>query len=195
MLSAEPKTSMRRHSHYAMSEYITEAEFTQLQADRKSGAVDVSLPREVARQFFLRITSAEVKATTGKSITLQKLLVWFCAITSPILFLASMVFFAMTHSAWESTLILPIAGICWTVIYGLTSNQGGWLIGTVPLVICALPMANPSANTADPIFLFVLSIWLQRASYLLADRWLMSIIMGHYDAFEMMEAHLQIETN
>jgi hypothetical protein len=178
-----------------MSKYITEAEFAQLQADRKRGAVEVSLPREVARQFFLRITSSEVKATTGKSIALQKLLVWICTITSPILFVASLVFFAMTHSAWESTLILPIAGICWTVIYGLTSNQGGWLIGTVPLVICAFPMASSGANTSDPLFLFVLSIWLQRASYLLADRWLMAIVMRHFEAFEMMEAHLQIETN
>ena len=39
-----------------------------------------------------------------------------------------MAFFLIEHSAWEASLILPIAGICWTVIYGLTSAQGGWMI-------------------------------------------------------------------
>lgn len=179
----------------AMSEYMSEAEFESLQQDLSSGKVDVSMPREVARQFFLRITAAEVKATTGRSIVVHKLLVWLFTIASPLIFLACILSFIMTHSAWEASLIVPIAGICWTVIYGLTSNQGGWLIGTVPLIISASPLVNSGLNPADPFFLFVLSIWLQRASYLLSEQWLMSIIMGHYAAFEMMETHLQIETN
>ncbi len=178
-----------------MSEYISETEFEALQLDRRNGKVEVSMPREVARQFFLRITVAEVKATTGRSILFPKLLVWLFTIASPLLFLACVVSFVMSHSAWEASLIVPIAGICWTVIYGLTSNQGGWLVGTVPLLISASPLVNPTFNPADPFFLFVLSIWLQRASYLLSEHWLMSIVMGHYGAFEMMETHLQIEAN
>ena len=175
--------------------FITEAEFGQLQQDHRRGAVEVSLSREVARTFFLRITNAEVKNTTGKSILLQKLIVWFSCLASPFAFVASMAFFLTDHSAWEATLILPIAGICWTVIYGLTSNMGGWLVGTFPLVIAASPLINETGTLTDPILLFVLSIWLQRASYLLSESWLMSIVMNHYEAFEMMEEHLQIEAS
>ena len=177
-----------------MPEYMSATEFERLQDDHRKGRVDVSMPREVARQFFLRITAAEVKATTGRSIGPQKLLVWAACITSPLIFLACMVFFVIEHSAWEASLILPIAGICWTVIYGLTSAQGGWVIGTVPLVIVTIPIAMGNAALTDPIFLFVLSIWLQRASYLMSSTWLMSIIMSNFEAFEMMEEHLQLET-
>lgn len=152
------------------------------------------MPREVARQFFLRIRNAEVKQTTGKSIVFQKLLIWFTSVASPIVFVASLVFFWLGHSAWEAALILPIAGICWTVIYGLASTQGGWLIGTIPLIIAASPLVNSSGTATDPVTLFVLALWLQRTSYLLAHQWLMSIVMDHYDAFEMMEQHLNLET-
>jgi hypothetical protein len=177
-----------------MSEYMSATEFERLQDDHRKGRVDVSIPHEVARQFFLRITSAEVEATTGRSIAFQKSLVWIASIASPFVFIACMVFFLIEHSAWEASLILPIAGICWTVIYGLTSAQGGWLIGTIPLAIVAIPIATGSATLTDPIFLFVLSIWLQRASYLMSAHWLMGIIMSHFEAFEMLEEHLQLET-
>ena len=177
-----------------MTEFVTETEFERLQDDHRKGRVDVYMPREVARQFFLRITAAEVKQTTGRSILAQKFLVWFASIASPLVFVASMVFFVLDHSAWEASLILPIAGICWTVIYGLTSAQGGWWVGTVPLAITAIPIFTGGAGVTDPIFLFVLSIWLQRASYLLSTGWLMSIIMSNFEAFEMMEEHLQLES-
>ena len=177
-----------------MTEFISEPEFEELKDNHRKGHVNITLPREVARQFFLRIKSAEVKQTTGKSIALQKLLVWFCSIASPLVFVASMIYFAVSHSAWEASLILPIAGICWTVIYGLTSAQGGWLVGSVPLLIVATPIGTGNATLTDPVFLFVLSIWLQRASYLLPTQWLLGIVLSNFDAFEMMEEHLEIET-
>ena len=80
------------------------------------------------------------------------------------------------------------------MIYGVTSAQGGWMIGTIPLAIVAIPIVTGSATLTDPIFLFVLSIWLQRASFLMSAHWLMNIIMSHFEAFEMMEEHLQLET-
>lgn len=179
----------------AMPEYLSETEFEALQASRAEGTAVVTMPREVARRFFLRITSAEVKATTGRSIVLQKLIVWLFTLSSPAVFAASLIFFTLTHSALEASLIIPIAGICWIIIYGMTAEQGGWSLGTAALIIAASPLVNQPFSIADPVFLYVLSIWLQRASYLLSEQWLMSIVMGHYSAFEMMETHLQIETD
>lgn len=184
-----------------MTDYLTKTEFATLNEQYRSGEVLITLPREVAKQFFLRITNAEVKQTTGRSIALKKMLIWMMTIASPLLFVASMISFGITHNAWEASFILPIAGICWIIIYSLTSAHGGWLVGTIPLAL-SLFLLIPSSESVfdvthatDPVFLFVLSIWLQRTSFLLSDRWLMDITMTNFEAFEMMEEHLSFESD
>ena len=154
--------------------------------------MDISLPRQVARQFFLRIRSAEVKRTTGKSIAIKKAAIWLMNVGSPITFVLSLILIILQYGPWEASLIVPIAGICWTIIYGLTSDQGGWLIGTIPLLLSGIEVVD-SGQLGNPLFLFVLSIWLQRTSYLLATYWLLAIVMSSFDAFEMMEEHISIE--
>jgi len=178
-----------------MTEFINETEFETLRGNYRSGTVSVELPRQVARQFFLRISPQDVKRTTGKSILLKKLLIWFMNISSPVLFIVSMALVIKDHGAFEASLIVPIAGICWTVVYGLASDRGGWLIGTVPLAICLVPIVTSNTTFMDPLFLFVLSIWLQRTSYLVATRWLLDIAMSSFDAFEMLEQHLSFDSD
>jgi len=178
-----------------MTEFINEAEFDTLRENYRGGKVSVELPRQVARQFFLRINPQDVKRTTGKSILFKKVLIWLMNILSPIVFIVSMALVIKDHGAFEASLIVPIAGICWTVVYGLASDRGGWLIGTVPLVICLVPVATNNMNFLDPLFLFVLSIWLQRTSYLVATSWLLDIVMSSFEAFEMLEQHLSFDSD
>ncbi|MFT5099492.1 MAG: hypothetical protein ACJAX5_003501 [Patiriisocius sp.] len=177
-----------------MTEYINESGFHQLKDDIRLGSVSVGIPRQVARQFFLRIHPQEVKQTTGKSIVVKKALIWLMNILSPVIFVLTLALVIIEYGAWEATLIVPIAGTCWTVIYGLTSDKGGWLIGTVPLVICSVPIITGSMNFLDPMFLFVLSIWLQRTSFLVSTSWLLDLVMSSFPAFEMLEQHLSIES-
>ncbi|MFT4799545.1 MAG: hypothetical protein ACJAXW_004236 [Candidatus Azotimanducaceae bacterium] len=178
-----------------MTEFINESEFETLRGNYRSGAISVEMPRQVARQFFLHISPQDVKRTTGKSILFKKTLIWLMNISSPILFIISMALVIKDHGAFEASLIVPIAGICWTVVYGLASDRGGWLIGTVPLVICVVSIMASNLTFMDPIFLFVLSIWLQRTSYLVATRWLLDIVMSSFEAFEMLEEHLSFDSD
>lgn len=177
-----------------MNVFKSESEFKDLREAFRAHQVDITLPRQVARQFLLRIKSQEVKRTTGKSIAWKKALVWLMNILSPIIFVISLCLIILNYGVWEASLIVPIAGICWIVIYGLTSDQGGWLIGTIPLVISAIPVVE-SGQIASPLFLFILSIWLQRTSYLISTYWVLDIVMNSFDAFEMMEEHMLIESD
>lgn len=178
-----------------MTEFISKSEFETLRGNYRSGTASVEMPRQVARQFFLHINPQEVKRTTGKSILFKKALIWFMNISSPILFLISMALVIKEYGTLEASLIVPIAGICWTVIYGLASDRGGWLIGTIPLGICFVPIVANNMTFMDPLFLFVLSIWLQRTSYLVATSWLLNIVMSSFEAFEMLEEHLSFESD
>lgn len=178
-----------------MTQYLSESEYAQLKDDVRLGSVSVDIPRLVARQFFLKIRPQEVKQATGKSILVKKALIWLMNILSPVVFVLSLALIIIEYGAWEATFIVPIAGICWTVIYGLTSDQGGWLIGTVPLAVCFVPVVADNMDYLDPMFLFVLSIWLQRTSFLVATSWLLDLVMSSFPAFEMLEQHLSIESD
>ena len=96
--------------------------------------------------------------------------------------------------AWWAALVIPVAGICWTVIYGLTGDQGGWLIGTIPMLI-SLGLLFMNVSGSEPLSLFIASIWLQRTSYLLATKWLEDIVSTSYAAYEMMVEHVSIVTS
>ena len=181
--------------HQIMTEFISESEFETLRGNYQSGTVSVEMPRQVARQFFLRISPQDVKRTTGKSIVFKKALIWLMNISSPLIFIISMALVIKEYGTLEASLIVPIAGICWIVIYGLASDRGGWLIGTVPLAICFVPIVANNMTVMDPLFLFVLSIWLQRTSYLVATTWLLDIVMSSFEAFEMLEEHLSFESD
>lgn len=175
-----------------MTDFIDQPQFESIQQRYRSGDLAVSMPRQIARQFFLLISNQDVKRTTGKSIIFKKGLIWLMNISSPLLFLACLAMIAINEGPWVASLAIPVAGICWTVIYGLTSDQGGWLVGTIPLVLSAIPMLDGGDAT---FFVFVLSIWLQRSSYLASTAWLMDIVMNSFDAFEMMQPHLSIDTD
>ncbi len=176
-----------------MTDFVTEPEFTEIVARHRSGEARVTLPRQVAKQFFLRIDNPSVKATTGDSIFFKKFVVWLFNVASPVTFVIAMSLIFKAYGPWEASFILPAAGICWIIIYGLTSEHGGWLIGTVPLILTLPLLSATGMDSGLPVFLFVLSIWLQRSSYLLAGRWLTEIVTSSYAAFEMMEEHITIK--
>ncbi len=174
-----------------MQDHLTEEEFSNLMQQRREGKARLHVSRDVARNFFTRVDGRSVKATTGRSIILQKLCVWTGIIASPLVFLFFIGFVFMRFGGAYATLIISFAGICWTVIYGLTSHHGGWLIGTIPFVL-SIAFLSSNLSASEPLFLFVLSLWLQRTTYLMSRSWLESIVSGSYEAYEMMVDHVTI---
>ena len=146
--------------------------------------------RLFARQFFVRTSAREITSVSHKPALMRRLVILLGGLLSPILFILSMGILFSELATWEAGFIIPLAGICWTVIYGLTSDQGGWLIGTVPLTICAIIEVAAQPLFHGALMLFALSLWSQRAIYLVAERWFRELISQSYEAYVMLEDHI-----
>jgi len=180
--------------HYHMNEFIPEEEFALLMKDRRAGNTTLIIPSIVARRFFTHIGRDAVLETTGKSITLKKTLILACAVLAPLLFLCFTVSIYLAYGSSYASFIIPVAGICWVIIFGLTSNHGGWAVGTVPLVLSGILLATTNTSYGLPLTLLILSIWLQRSTYLLSAFWLENIVAHSYAAYEILVEHIEITT-
>ena len=175
-----------------MPKYLSEQDYNNLMTDRKAGNIDIEISKEVARQFFTHLSRHNIEQKIGRSVTLKKLLILLFALAAPAVFACYMYSVYAHYDATAASFIIPASGIFWIVVYGFTSNQGGWLIGTIPLVAAALLVFTTELKLAEPLTLLLLSLWLQRSTYLLATFWLKDIISQSYAAFEELVEHIQI---
>lgn len=175
-----------------MTENLTKEEFSILMKSRAAGKTTLTIPKEVARHFFTRVGNESVTETIGASVAARKLIIWAAVLASPLVFVVFMVSILLGFGATYASIVIPVAGICWTVIYGLTSDWGGWLVGTIPLLLAAVTTSLTNSSIGLPLFLFILSIWLQRSTYLLAGKWLEDIVSNSYEAYEELIEHVTI---
>ncbi len=131
--------------------YLTEDGFTDLMPDRQSGKTRLQIQKQLARQFFTRVDNKSAADATGKSIVLKKGFIRLGIVTSPVFFLLFMLSYFQEFGIWYAAVIIPIVGICRTVIYGLTGHQGGWLIGSIPL-LASLGLLFFKIEGSEPLF-------------------------------------------
>jgi hypothetical protein len=175
-----------------MNRYLNEEEFEGLRRRIEAGKASVSIPRGISRQFFTRVDNASIRSTTGRSLIAQKLVIWTGITVSAALLVvccAAVIF----YFGWFASLGVPLVGMFWTVIAGLTGDQGTWLHGAIGLVVGLCLAAILEIGYGVPLALFVVSLWLHRSNYGLAQRWLTQLISTSYGAFDMLVEHIEID--
>ena len=183
---------MNKRYKYHINKFITQAEFDKLMNDRRNGTTTLTISRIVARQFFTHIGRGSIEAVTGQSVSAKKTYIWFTVIVAPLLFLSSMGVIYMQYGATYASLLVPASAIFWVIIFGLTSNHGGWAVGNVPLFLSLVLLVANQVSFALPLMLLTLSIWLQRSAYLLSAVWLQNIVASSYAAYEVLLEHIEI---
>jgi len=175
-----------------MSKFLNETQYQQAMTRHQDGQLEVQIKSLVARRFFTHIGGQEVIETTGTSIKLKKLIVGSAVLAAPLIFLGALALVLEQYGPTTSGIVIPIIGICWTVIYGLTSDHGGWMIGTLPLALSLLFFILVNQALGLLIVLFVLSLWLQRFTYLISSRWLLEIVTQSFPAYTALEEHIEL---
>ncbi|MBD3648460.1 MAG: hypothetical protein HUJ31_13630 [Pseudomonadales bacterium] len=175
-----------------MKKHLTKEEFTNLQPDFATGKAAVVVPRSIARQFFVRVDNKSIKATTGESAIIQKLIVWTGMATAPVL-LGVCLLVLIIEMGWSSAFAVPVVGIFWTVLAGFTSDTGPWYEITAALAIAFLVWLVYTNNYALALLFFTLSIWVHRMTFMLAQHFLAQIVARSFDAYDMLIDHVSIE--
>lgn len=174
-----------------MNKFRTAEEFEELQALIKAGRASIEISRSISRQFFMRVSNASVKSTTGHSVILQKILVWSCQGMALLLLLLCGVIIANSFG-WWATIGIPIVGTFWAILAGLTNEDGDWLSITIILMAAVGSFSLIPVSYWLPLIIFVLSLWLHRMTYILAQNLLIPILVNSYDAYDMLVDNIEL---
>ena len=174
-----------------MNRYLTEEAFHGLQQRIKRGEVVLSVPPGVAKQFFTRVTSSAIKGTTGVAVIAEKLLIWSGVVLAPLVLLACFGYVAVEFDSLAAFAI-PMIGVFWTVFAGYTNERGKWQPLTIILSIAAVNTLILEFAYSIPIFLFTLSLWIHRLTYVASQTFLTSIVTNSYPAYDQLAEHVQI---
>lgn len=176
-----------------MVQHLQEQEYDALIAAASRGQAKIEIPKAVARRFFTHITEKSIQDVTGVSVMLRKIIIWLCITLSILSFIAFMVTMVLQYGSSLASILIPLGGIFWIIIFGLTSDQGNWWHGTIPVLLCVI-LHVLGQNFSLPILLLFFSLWIHRASYLLAEQWLQNLVTHSYAAFEALEDHINISS-
>ncbi|MCZ6501535.1 MAG: hypothetical protein O6945_03365 [Gammaproteobacteria bacterium] len=175
-----------------MKKHLTEEEFNEVQARISSGDASITIPRRVARQFFTHISNSSIKNTTLSSALWQKSLTWTGVIGAPILLVACCLLI-ISSTGWWAAIAVPLVGIFWTILAGLTNEDGGWPSITIALVASIACFFFLSQAFSLPLFLFVSSLWVHRMTYILTQRLLITLVNNFYPAYDMLTDHIELD--
>ena len=174
-----------------MQNFINEQEYIDLLPRLQARQAHLVVPRQVARNFFLRTSNHAIKQATGQSALVSKLIIWIGVITAPLLFLIAAIYYIM-DSGWAATVMVPLLGIFWTIIAGLTGDQGSFLQGTLAMIAGAVLAAILPTEYAIPLALIIVSLWVQRNIFFIAEYFLLHLISQSFAAFDMLIEHIEI---
>ncbi|MDG2072032.1 MAG: hypothetical protein P8J55_10000 [Pseudomonadales bacterium] len=175
-----------------MSDYLSAEQFADAQANIAKGNATLTVPRATARQFFTRVSNQDIKSKTGQTVLGKKLLIWTGIILEPLLLLACFTNVGFAFG-WAAYLAIPMIGIFWTIFAGYTSEHGSWLSLFIILVITAANMTMMEPAYSLSLFLFTLSLWIHRLTYVVAQAFLNNIVIDSFSAYDMLAEHVVIE--
>jgi hypothetical protein len=176
-----------------MAEILNEEAYAELQAKIADGKAGIRVSRSMARQFYLVVGNRNVRDLTGQSVLLEKILVIGLLLVSLIAMLASLVLIGVNfgHGAIVG---IPLIGIFWTIIVGLTTEYGDLAQTVVVSALLAFAAAALPPDYLWPFEAFVASVAAYRLAHLFAQRLLAQLIGSSYDAYDMLSAQVEIVT-
>lgn len=174
-----------------MKKYLEADEYESLRSRIAAGKASMRVSKSVARQFFMRVTNESVKAETGESIPLKKLVIW-SGVVAPVVLLFSALWQIVIDFGWAAAIAVPLVGIFWTVIAGFTAEKGGWIESIVALVLgLGIAWLLPS-DYGLALALLTISLIIHRISHGLAQHWVERLVGRSFAAYDMLVEHITI---
>lgn len=175
-----------------MKKYLTEEEFKQVQEHLIAGDASLTISRSISRQFYMRVSNSAVKSATGHSTMTQKVMVWSVQ-TSALLALVVCCGLIIDSFGWWAAFAVPLTGAFWAILAGFTNEDGGWPSITIILAASLASSLFIIQMYSIPLIFFVFSLWLHRMTYILAQKFLITLVVNSYATYDMLAENIDIQ--
>ncbi len=152
----------------------------------------MTIPRNISRQFYLRVDNRSIINATGHSQYRYKLLVRGCELLA--IALVALAGLSIINSfGWWAAVIAPLAGIFWVVIAGLTNDEGELQTITIALLLTATSTFFLPLEYALPLLFVNLSLWIHRVNSIIAQKLLINLIQHSWTAYDMLAENIEVD--
>ena len=174
-----------------MTKHLSEDEFSVLVDSIAAGRSSLSISRSVARQFFTHVKHNEAQDLMKLSLLRQKCILYPMLLGSFILIPGCLVSI-IANFGWAAFLALPLVCIFWTILAGVTTETGTVTSSTILYLVALAITLVTGDDYILPIALFASSLYLFRIAHILAEFFLVKIVMRSFPTYTMLVEHISI---
>jgi hypothetical protein len=172
-------------------------EHRELVEAEKQGRILVGVDRVYARKLYTDVSLRRIKELTGEPVYLEKAVVWFSFLGTPLTLVAACVF-AIIAFRWWACIAVPSAVMAWFT-YSSMSARGGARIGLITVLLAAattVAILGVVAAFWTNLFIIalLLSLWMNRLLYVASTFFLRAFVLRSSQAWNAFEDGLVVRT-
>jgi len=164
---------------------MNDAEYKAFVESACHGRVLVGVDRVFARKLYTDVPLSAIEEATGEAPYLEKLVVWFAFLASPLALLGSAVLAAFAFR-WWALLIVPVACIWWILNRSMSVRGGSsiWFLTIAVIVAMSVQVMNllPSSWMSGFMAAFAFAMWCDRLLYCASTFFLRSFVLRNPQA-------------
>jgi len=166
---------------------MNDSEYKSLVQAAYDGRLLVGVDRIFARKLYTDVPTSAIEEATGEAPYLEKLIVWFTFLASPIAILTSAVV-AVLGFRWLALLVVPVAFLWWMFNRSISARGGSsiWFLTLVLIVTVSFHFMNLLHTPWISGFVAILAfaLWCDRLLYYAATFFLRAFVLRNQRALE-----------
>lgn len=174
---------------------MNDADYKALVQAAYNGQIIVGVDRVFARKLYTDVAISTIEKATGEAPYVEKIVVWFAFLASPVAILSSVIL-AVFAFRWWALLIVPAALLIW-MSNASTSARGDssiWFLTFFLIVAVIINFINllPIVWMSGFITVFVFALWCHRFLYYSSTFFFRAFILRNQRAFETFNESITI---
>lgn len=166
---------------------MNDADYKTLVQSTYDGRVLVGVDRAFARNLYTDVATSAIEDATGEAPYLEKLVIWFAFLASPLAILGCAVMAAIAFR-WWAILVVPVAFLWWMVNKSMSVRGGSsiWFLTLIVIVAIGLHFTHllPSLWMSGFAATFAFALWCDRLLYCASTFFLRAFVLRNQRALE-----------
>lgn len=166
---------------------MNDAEYKAFVQSASDGHVLIGVDRIFARKLYTGISTSKILKATGETPYVEKLVVWFAYLASPLAMFTSAILAFFTFRWWV-LLVVPVMVVGWMFnsVFGRRGSSSIWSLTIVVIAALSVHFLHLLANRwlSGFVATFAFALWCDRLVYCASTFFLRAFILRNQRAFE-----------
>jgi hypothetical protein len=166
---------------------MNEGDYRTFVQSAHNGRTLVGVDRIFARKLYTDVATSTIEEATGEAPYLEKLVVWFAFLASPVAMLNAGILSGFAFG-WWALLVVPVAFVWWMSNRSMSVRGGSsiWFLTIAMIAAVGIHFTNllPSPWMSGFVVVFAFAMWCDRLVYCASTFFLRAFVLRNRRALE-----------